>query len=416
MGSKEDEADGVDALGDAGARVAQGLLDFDLGELRTAIIAQIVKRCGERRYWEKWADSVTDIARRHDERIRALIESPGGGVSKRFDEFVAALRHNLNDSITRDNAAAMLSQHLITRPVFDALFGGQEFTERNPVSLVMQRMVNELEGYGLEAETAELAEFYASVRRRVEGIDNAEGKQHVVVELYERFFKVAYPKVAESLGIVYTPVEIVDFIIRGVRELLRREFDASLSDEGVHILDPFVGTGTFITRLLQSGFIDRDALVRKYASELHANEIMLLVPSQLGFSNCLRNRSIGLSCLVESVDGGGGSDGQGQVWGAIGVGTTGRTPESDSGWEKLGTSDREGADSAQERRWLGGSPGGRSPGRGAGHGVPGQAALCRGGVGWGAVGPSPSQPAPEVGRPGRGAPHRAGLQPAAGRA
>ena len=276
VGSKEDEADGVDALGDAGARVAQGLLDFDLGELRTAIIAQIVKRCGERRYWEKWADSVTDIARRHDERIHALIESPGGGVSKRFDEFVAALRHNLNDSITRDDAAAMLSQHLITKPVFDALFGGQEFTERNPVSRVMQQMVDELEGYGLEAETAELAEFYASVHRRVEGIDNAEGKQHVVVELYERFFKVAYPKVAESLGIVYTPVEIVDFIIRSVRELLRREFDASLSDEGVHILDPFVGTGTFITRILQSGFIDRDALLRKFASELHANEIMLL--------------------------------------------------------------------------------------------------------------------------------------------
>ena len=276
VGSKEDEADGVDALGDAGARVAQGLLDFDLGELRTAIIAQIVKRCGERRYWEKWADSVTDIARRHDERIHALFESPGGGVNKRFDEFVAALRHNLNDSITRDDAAAMLSQHLITKPVFDALFGGQEFTERNPVSRVMQQMVDELEGYGLEAETAELAEFYASVHRRVEGIDNAEGKQHVVVELYERFFKVAYPKVAESLGIVYTPVEIVDFIIRSVRELLRREFDASLSDEGVHILDPFVGTGTFITRLLQSGFIDRDALLRKFASELHANEIMLL--------------------------------------------------------------------------------------------------------------------------------------------
>ena len=170
----------------------------------------------------------------------------------------------------------MLSQHLITKPVFDALFGGQEFTELNPVSRVMQLMVDELEGYGLEAETAELAEFYDSVRRRVKGIDNAEGKQHVVVELYERFFKVAYPKVAESLGIIYTPVEIVDFIIRSVQTLLRREFDASLSDEDVHILDPFVGTGTFITRLLQSGFIDREDLLRKYASNLHANEIMLL--------------------------------------------------------------------------------------------------------------------------------------------
>ena len=262
--------------GNADAQVTQGLLDLDMGDLRTAIFAQIVKRCGERRYWERWADSVTDIARRHDERIRALIEAPEGRVGALFDEFVAALRENLNGSITRDDAAAMLSQHLITKPVFDALFGGQEFTENNPVSRVMQLMVDELEGYGLEAETAELAGFYDSVRRRVEGIDNAEGKQHVVVELYERFFKVAYPKVAESLGIVYTPVEIVDFIIRSVQALLRREFDASLSDESVHVLDPFVGTGTFITRLLQSGFIDKDDLLRKYSSNLHANEIMLL--------------------------------------------------------------------------------------------------------------------------------------------
>ena len=197
-------------------------------------------------------------------------------MSVRFDEFVAALRNNLNDSITRDAAAAMLSQHLITKPVFDALFGGQEFTQHNPVSRVMQLMVDELQGYGLAAETAELAEFYDSVRRRVEDIDNAEGKQHVVVELYERFLKVAYPKVAESLGIVYTPVQIVDFIIRSVQALLRREFNASLSDEGVHVLDPFVGTGTFITRLLQSGFIDKEDLLNKYASNLHANEIMLL--------------------------------------------------------------------------------------------------------------------------------------------
>ena len=276
VGTNGDDGEGEDVRGEADERITQGLLDFDLGELRTAIIAQIVKRCGERRYWEKWADSVTDIARRHDERIRALIDAPDRPVGQGFDEFVAALRHNLNDSISRDDAASMLSQHLITRPVFDALFGGQEFTKHNSVSRVMQRMVEELEGYGLEAETAELAEFYASVRRRVEGIDNAEGKQHVVVELYERFFKVAYPKVAESLGIVYTPVEIVDFVIRSVQDLLRREFDASLSEDGVHIIDPFVGTGTFITRLMQSGFIDRDDVLRKYGLELHANEIMLL--------------------------------------------------------------------------------------------------------------------------------------------
>ena len=273
VGTEEDVGD---VRGDADSRVTQALLDLDMDDLRTAIFAQIVKRCGERRYWEKWADSVTDIARRHDERIRALIEAPEGPVGARFDEFVAVLRNNLNDSITRDAAASMLSQHLITKPVFDALFGSQEFTQQNPVSRVMQLMIDELQGYGLAAETTELAEFYDSVRRRVEGIDNAEGKQHVVVELYERFFKVAYPKVAESLGIVYTPVEIVDFIIRSVQALLRREFNASLSDGGVHVLDPFVGTGTFITRLLQSGFIDKEDLLSKYASNLHANEIMLL--------------------------------------------------------------------------------------------------------------------------------------------
>ena len=258
------------------ANLEQRWLNFDMGEIRPAIIAQIVKRCGERRYWENWADSVTDIARRHDERIRALIDDPNGRVGTRFDEFIAALRDNLNDSITRERAAEMLSQHLITKPVFDALFGGQQFTEHNPVSRVMQRMVEELAGYGLDAETAELTGFYESVRRRVEGIDNAEGKQRVVVELYDRFFKVAYPRVAESLGIVYTPVDIVNFIIGSVQELLHREFGASLSDGGVHIMDPFAGTGTFITRLIQGGYIKPDDLLRKYASELHANEIMLL--------------------------------------------------------------------------------------------------------------------------------------------
>ena len=250
-------------------------LDERVEQWREAIYAKIVERCGERRYWEQWAESVTDIARRHHERIRALIAAPGGA-GERFGEFVAALRNNLNDSISEDDAAAMLSQHLITRPVFDALFGGSEFTALNPVSQVMQRMADELEGRGLEAETEELAGFYASVRRRVEGIDNAEGRQRVAVELYDNFFRRAFPRDAERLGIVYTPVEIVDFIIRSMAELLREHFGASLGDEGVHILDPFTGTGTFVARLLQSGLIRPDDLSRKYREELHANEILLL--------------------------------------------------------------------------------------------------------------------------------------------
>ena len=276
VGGKRGEADDGSVTGSGVQPVLEGWDPGELEALRDAIYAKIVQRCGERRYWEKWAESVTDIARVHHERIRALIASPDSGVGPRFDEFVAALQRNLNDSITDDDAAAMLSQHLITRPVFDALFGGARFTERNPVSQVMERMIAELRGHGLEAETAELDEFYASVRRRVEGIDNAEAKQRVVNELYEQFFRLAFRKDAERLGIVYTPVEIVDFILRSVDHLLREHFRTSIGGAGVHVLDPFTGTGTFITRLLHSGLIAPHDLPRKYAGELHANEIMLL--------------------------------------------------------------------------------------------------------------------------------------------
>jgi len=111
---------------------------------------------------------------------------------------------------------------------------------------------------------------------RAEGIDNAAGKQKIVVELYDKFFRHAFPKMTERLGIVYTPVEVVDFIIYSVNDLLQKEFDQSLGSKGVHIIDPFTGTGTFITRLLQSGLISKEQLPHKYKNEIHANEIVLL--------------------------------------------------------------------------------------------------------------------------------------------
>lgn len=188
-----------------------------------------------------------------------------------------ALRANLNDSITDDAAIDMLSQHLVTKPVFDALFPGHAFTSRNPVAQVMQSMLEILEGSNLEAETQELQGFYDSVRIRAAGIDNAAGKQKVITELYEKFFKTAFPRQADALGIVYTPVEVVDFILRGVNDLLHTEFGTSLAGKDVHILDPFTGTGTFITRLLADpNLIPQKDLARKYTSELHANEITLL--------------------------------------------------------------------------------------------------------------------------------------------
>jgi predicted helicase len=243
---------------------------------REAIYAKIVDKVGERDYWENWASDVADIARRQRTRITSLVHGSDEGIRAEFAAFVRGLQDNLNPSITEVDAIEMLSQHLITGPVFDALFQDYSFSAHNPVSQVMQRMVDALEGSNLQTETNELESFYASVRRSVEGITDAAGKQTTIKRLYEKFFSGAFKATHERLGIVYTPNEIVDFILRSADDVLRAEFGATLSDEGVHILDPFTGTGTFMVRLLQSGLIKPADLVRKYRYELHANEIVLL--------------------------------------------------------------------------------------------------------------------------------------------
>ncbi|MCT1430931.1 DEAD/DEAH box helicase family protein [Brachybacterium muris] len=258
---------------------AQGSLDLrlsQLDELRNAIYARMVKKVGSRTYWDQWAKDIAQIAGAHITRITALVDDPDTAASQQFGVFLDALRRNLNESISRDGAIEMLAQHMITKPVFDALFEGYAFTAHNPVSQVMDRMVVSLTAMHVDAEAVSLEKFYESVRLRAAGIDNAEGKQKIITELYESFFKNAFPSTADAMGVVYTPIEIVDFILRSVDAVLQQEFGRSISDEGVHVLDPFTGTGTFIVRLLQSGLIDPADLARKYASELHANEILLL--------------------------------------------------------------------------------------------------------------------------------------------
>lgn len=170
----------------------------------------------------------------------------------------------------------MLSQHMVTKPVFDALFGDSSFTESNPISQSMKKLLDLVDETAYEKDQATMQRFYDSVRQRCEGIDNAPAKQKIIIKLYDKFFKKALSKTVDKLGIVYTPVEIVDFINQSVADILRKEFHRSLSDENVHIIDPFTGTGTFIVRMIQSGLIRKEALARKYREELHANEIVLL--------------------------------------------------------------------------------------------------------------------------------------------
>lgn len=258
------------------AELTQQIALFSLEQWQEAMYTKLVDKVGSRTYWEDWADDVATIAENQVTRIKALVAGADESLRREFESFVEGLRGNLNDAITDDDAISMLSQHLITAPVFNALFEGYDFVEHNPVARVMQRMVAALQGANLESETESLEKFYDDVRNRASQVTSASGKQQVIKELYERFFRKAFRKQSEALGIVYTPVEIVDFILRAADDVSKKHFGRGLTDEGTCILDPFAGTSTFMVRLLQSGLIEPEDLPRKYAKELYATEIMLL--------------------------------------------------------------------------------------------------------------------------------------------
>ena len=251
-------------------------LSMSFNDLQNVFYAKLVTKVGTKRYWELWARGIAQIAEQHIERIKALI-ADNGKHRRAFDQLIRGLHRNINPGLSEQDAIEMLSQHIISRPVFEALFENYQFAASNPISRSMQKMLDLLDDETkTEEEHQKLQKFYDYVRDTVGNIHEAEGRQRIIVELYDKFFKVASPRTVEKLGIVYTPVEVVDFIIRSVGYILQREFGRSLSDENVHILDPFTGTGTFITRLLQSGLISREALERKYGREIHANEIVLM--------------------------------------------------------------------------------------------------------------------------------------------
>lgn len=249
--------------------------EFVLDEFTRAIMAKIVEKCGTREYWDKWAKDIAKIAQTHITRITTIVENAGSERAA-FLAFLEELRDDLNPEISEAEAIEMLAQHLITKPVFDALFKGSRFTKENPVSRAMEIVLDQLHQHNLEKESDSLAKFYESVERRATDVKTAQGRQTLITELYEKFFSNAFPKLTTRLGIVYTPVEVVDFIIHSVNDVLKNQFGQTLGSKGVHIIDPFTGTGTFITRLLQSGLIARDELEHKYKNEIHANEIVLL--------------------------------------------------------------------------------------------------------------------------------------------
>lgn len=272
--------DGDGKQGDDGKRAEDGLLPLDfpvlpLDAINEAVYAAVPKKLGDREYWSEWAKSIGQVAERLIARIKSLVASDAG-MAKEFATFLKGLQDTLNPAVSADEAIEMLAQHILTLPVFQALFAGTEFPDNNAVARALQVIVTKLDAAAVASETERLDKFYENVRERISLAKSDKSKQDIVRNLYDTFFNNAFPRMAERLGIVYTPVELVDFILKSADAALRQHFDESLASHGVQILDPFAGTGTFLVRLIQSGLIDTASLPNKFENELHANEIVLL--------------------------------------------------------------------------------------------------------------------------------------------
>ena len=264
-------SDPVEGTIDTDPKPYQGSL-----KLYTDIIHNLIpKKLGDLDYWKDFAISVAEKLPIIESRINALLNSDNEKIKKEFAKFLANLQENINKSIDQNQAVMMISQHIITKPIFDILFPQGEFSNKNPISKSMSKIYEKLLKFGLADETAEFSKLYASIEDYVTRANTDSEKQEIIKNLYDSFFKEAFKKEAEKLGIVYTPIAVVDFIINSVDFALKKHFNESLCNKNVKILDPFAGTSSFLVRLIQSGLIDKN-LDYKYQNELFANEITLL--------------------------------------------------------------------------------------------------------------------------------------------
>ena len=267
-GSSGSGTDGV-------AQGIQGQLTLLPSDWKESVFGRIVKKVGSSLYWEDWSKDIATVADRYIHLIDRLLEDPER--QDAFQEFVNALRATLNPAVDNESAVEMLAQHILTAPLFDAMFPDHSFSKQNPVSRAMNTILEMLTDHSMiENERKDLDAFYRAMVERIEAVHTLAGKQEIMRTLYDRFFSQAFPRTSERLGIVFTPVEVVDFIIRSADDAMRTAFGQNLGDPGVAIIEPFAGTGTFVARLLQLGVIPPEALEHKYKNEIFANEFVLL--------------------------------------------------------------------------------------------------------------------------------------------
>jgi predicted helicase len=281
---RTDEIEGIDTDAPVTTHVQMSLLPPDPEEIKkneALFGASLIKHCGNRLYWDDWSKQVGDVTNHMAIVIKKLVSGPDANPSakREFAKFLKGARDLLNPYVSEDDGIAMLAEHLVTLPVFNALFGNNDFIGQNVITQIMQGMIDKLRDYGLRNETKDLNDFYEAVADQVKEVKDSASRQKLVKKVYEKFFQYALPAAQTKFGIVYTPNEIVDFIINSVDDVLRREFKLNLASKGVKILDPFTGTGTFIVRLLDKLMADgisRDDFKHKYQYDIWCNEIMLL--------------------------------------------------------------------------------------------------------------------------------------------
>ncbi len=275
-----------------------------LQDLADAVYNVMPTKLGDRNYWENFTKKTGNIARTLNNRLKMIFDKN----PEIFHGFLDSLRGNIHQNIKEDEALDMITSHIITKPIFDAIFGDNI---KNPIAKALDKMVQKLSTLGLEGETKDLKNLYESVKTEAMHAKSQKSQQELIKNLYNTFFKVAFKKQSEKLGIVYTPIEVVDFILRATNGILKKHFNTDFNDQNITIFDPFTGTGSFIARLLskENALISDEALKEKFQKNLFAFDIVLLsyYIALINITQAAQNRDSSLKnfkniALTDSLD------------------------------------------------------------------------------------------------------------------
>ncbi len=275
-----------------------------LQDLADAVYNVMPTKLGDRNYWENFTKKTGNIARTLNNRLKMIFDKN----PEFFHGFLTSLRENIHQNIRENEALDMITSHIITKPIFDALFGDNI---QNPIAKALDKMVEKLSTLGLEGETKDLKNLYESVKTEATHAKSQKSQQELIKNLYNTFFKEAFKKQSEKLGIVYTPIEVVDFILRATNGILKKHFNTDFNDQSITIFDPFTGTGSFIARLLskENALISDEALEEKFQKNLFAFDIVLLsyYIALINITQAAQNRDSSLKkfkniALTDSLD------------------------------------------------------------------------------------------------------------------